>query len=349
MRGDRDNMETRLIKKDKLAGIVGKIAENMTVYAPVKVEDNVLFKQLDRGQAPLIDFANSKNAPKNFFFPHTERMMKYTRTEKGMVFDSVAAGAKEAVLFGVRPCDVHSYVLLDMLFDQEKYRDPFYIDKREKTTIISMACVHPPYTTCFCTSVDGSPTASEGADILLTEIGQEGYLAEFVTPKGEKLLGYFADAPQADEAALAAKKEIAGKAVQEIKSHIPAKAVKPILDVNFENPFWNTIHQKCLACGTCTYLCPTCHCFDISDEVKGKDGIRLRNWDSCMFPLFTKETSGHNPRTSQKERWRQRAMHKFKYYVDNFNAIACVGCGRCVMYCPVNIDIRKIVEDISKL
>lgn len=349
MRGHRENMETRLIKKEKLAGIIGKIAENLPVFAPVKVEDNVLFKQLDKGQAPLIDFANSKNAPKNFFFPHTERMMKYTRREKGMVFDSPAEGAKEAVLFGVRPCDAHSYVLLDMLFDQEKYRDPFYIDRREKTTVISLACVHPPYTTCFCTSVDGSPTASEGADILLTEIGPEGYLAEFITAKGEKLLAYFADAPQADDKTLAAKKEIAAKAAQEIQSHIPAKAIKPILDVSFEHPFWNTIHQKCLGCGTCTFLCPTCHCFDISDEVKGKDGIRLRNWDSCMFWLFTKETSGHNPRPSQKERWRQRAMHKFKYYVDNFNAIACVGCGRCVMYCPVNIDIRKIVEDISKL
>jgi hypothetical protein len=90
----------------------------MPVFAPVKVEDNVLFKQLDKGEAPLTDFANSKNAPKNFFFPHTERMMKYTRTEKGMVFDSVAEGAKEAVLFGVRPCDVNCYVLLDMLFYQ---------------------------------------------------------------------------------------------------------------------------------------------------------------------------------------------------------------------------------------
>jgi ferredoxin len=274
--------------------------------------------------------------------------MKYTRTEQGMVFAGAIEGAKESVLFGVRPCDAHSFVLLDMLFDQEKYRDPFYVDKREKTTVISLACVHPPYTTCFCTSVDGSPTASDGADILLTEIGTD-YLAEFITAKGEKLLKYFADAPKVDDKAQAAKKAIAEKAVQEIKSHIPAKAVKPILDVNFENPFWNTIHQKCLACGTCTYLCPTCHCFDISDEVKGNDGIRLRNWDSCMYPLFTKETSGHNPRPSQKERWRQRAMHKFKYFVDNFNAIACVGCGRCVMYCPVNIDIRKIVEDISKL
>lgn len=341
-------METRLIKKDKLAGIVKKMAEAILVYAPVKVEDNVLFRVLEKGAEPLIDFANSKNAPKNFFFPHTEQLMKYTRTEKGMAFAGEAGQAPEAVLFGVRPCDAHSYVLLDMLFDQEKYKDTFYIDKREKTIVISMACIHPPYTTCFCTSVDGSPVASEGADILLTEIGTD-YLAEFITAKGEKLLSYFAEAPKADEKALVAKQAIAEKASQEIKSHIPAKAVKPILDVNFEHPFWNTIHQKCLACGTCTYLCPTCHCFDISDEVKKNDGIRLRNWDSCMFPLFTKETSGHNPRTSQKERWRQRAMHKFKYFVDNFNAIACVGCGRCVMYCPVNIDIRKIVEDISKL
>jgi sulfhydrogenase subunit beta (sulfur reductase) len=341
-------METRLIKEDKLAGIIAKIAQDMPVFAPGKEEDNVLFRQLGKGQTPLIRFANSKNAPKNFFFPHSEQMMKYTRTENGMAFAGAAEAAKESILFGVRPCDAHSYLLLDMLFDQEKYRDSFYIDKREKTTVISLACVHPPYTTCFCTSVDGSPTAADGADILLTDIG-ENYLAEFITPKGEKLLKYFADAPKADDQALAAKKAVAEKAAREIKSHIPAKAVKPTLDVSFEHPFWNTIHQKCLACGTCTYLCPTCHCFDISDEVKGNDGIRLRNWDSCMFPLFTKETSGHNPRSSQKERWRQRAMHKFKYFVDNFNAIACVGCGRCVMYCPVNIDIRKIVEDISKL
>ena len=341
-------METRLIKEDKLAGIIGKISEDMPVFAPVREEDNVLFKQLEKGQAPLTRFANSKNAPKNFFFPHSEQMMKYTRTENGMVFTGAAVGAKESVLFGVRPCDAHSFVLLDMLFDQEKYRDPFYIDKREKTVVITLACASPPYTTCFCTSVDGSPTSADGADILLTPLGTD-YLAEFITPKGEKLLKYFADAPKADDKAMAAKAAVAEKAAGEIKSHIPAKAVKPILDVNFEHPFWNTIHQKCLACGTCTYLCPTCHCFDISDEVKGNDGIRLRSWDSCMYPLFTKETSGHNPRPSQKERWRQRAMHKFKYFVDNFEAIACVGCGRCVMYCPVNIDIRKIVEDISKL
>jgi ferredoxin len=340
-------MEKRLIKKDQLVGIIRKMAEERLVYAPVRRDDQVLFKALEKGEEPLIEFSNSKNAPKNFFFSHTETMMRYTRTPKGMTFAGKGPEPKEAVLFGTRPCDARSFLLLDMLFDQEKYRDSYYIDRREKTTIISMACAHPPYATCFCTSVGGAPLSSEGSDILITEVGED-FLVESVTEKGAKFLSYFGS-NMPDEKTENRKAEIAKQAESEIKTHIPAKEIKSILDANFEHPFWNTIHQKCLACGTCTFLCPTCHCFDISDEVKGADGVRIRNWDSCMFPLFTLETSGHNPRPTQKERWRQRTMHKFKYYVDNFNAISCVGCGRCVMYCPVNIDIRKIVEDISKL
>ena len=340
-------MEKRLIKKDTLAGIAKKMAGAFLVWAPVKKEDNVLFEPMGKDGEPFFAYLNSKNAPKNVFFPHTETLMKYTRTPKGMVFSSEVNQADQSVLFGVRPCDAHSFVLLDKLFDQEKYKDAYYIEKRKSTTVISLACVKPPYATCFCTSVDGEPVSADGADILLTDIGDD-YLVECITEKGEKLSSYFGDV-KADAAADTKKAEIAVKAKEAITSKIPAHEIKPILDKNFDNSFWSTIHGKCLACGTCTYMCPTCHCFDISDEVKGSDGIRLRSWDSCMFPLFTKETSGHNPRTSQKERWRQRTMHKFKYYVDMFGVISCVGCGRCVMSCPVNIDIRKVVEDISKL
>jgi len=341
-------MEKRLIKKDALSGIINKLSEQMLVCAPVKDEDNVLFKVLEKGMEPFVDYSNTRNAPKNFFFPKTETMMRYMRTERGIELSGEGKGAPEMVLFGVRPCDARSFILLDKVFDQEKYKDPYYIEKREKTTIISLACVHPPYSTCFCTSVGGHPMSEEGADILLTDMGDD-YLAEFITPKGEKLLEKIGDLPAADGSADEKKKELSENAAKEIQSTIPGKEIKPWLDDNFEHPFWDTIHQSCLACGTCTYLCPTCHCFDISDEVKGSDGKRIRTWDSCMYWLFTKETSGHNPRTSQKQRWRQRLMHKFKYFVDNFDAIACVGCGRCVMYCPVNIDIRKIVNDISKL
>ncbi|MDD5722298.1 MAG: 4Fe-4S dicluster domain-containing protein [Syntrophales bacterium] len=341
-------MEKRVIKKDALAGIIKKMAESTLVYAPVREEDNLLFKVLEKGMEPLLDFDNAKNAPKNFFFPQTEVMMRYMRTERGKELSTGEGEIQEAVLFGVRPCDARSFVLLDNLFNDPKYKDPYYIKRREKTTIVSLACVHPPYTTCFCTSVDGHPLSSEGADVCLIDLG-DTYLAECVTPKGEDLLKKMGDLPKADQALEAKKQELSDAAEKEVNGAVPAHAIKAWLDENFENPFWDTIHKSCLACGTCTYLCPTCHCFDITDEVKKEDGRRIRSWDSCMSWLFTVETSGHNPRTSQKERWRQRAMHKFKYFVDNFDAIACVGCGRCVMYCPVNIDIRKIVTDISKL
>ena len=340
-------MEKRLVKKDELLRIVKKVGAEFNVFAPVRVEDNVLFKSLAPGEEPLLTFANTKNAPKGVFFPRTEVMIRYVRTPKGTVLKGVELEARDAVLFGVRPCDARSFVLLDLLFDQDKYKDPYYIAKREKATVVTLACTPVPYTACFCTSVGGGPVDGTGSDVLVTDIG-DAYLVEFLTPKGERLVKYFGEAKATAEAEN--KKETAAKeAIEQIKSVIPAREVKPILDVSFDHPFWDTIHKRCLACGTCTYLCPTCHCFDISDEMKYDDGRRLRNWDSCMFPLFTKETSGHNPRPTQKERWRQRVMHKFKYYVDNFNAVACVGCGRCVMYCPVNIDIRKIVEDISKL
>ncbi|MCX7634949.1 MAG: 4Fe-4S dicluster domain-containing protein [Syntrophales bacterium] len=340
-------MEKRLIDKNALAGIAKRIAEDLTLYAPVVQEDNVLFKTLEKGEEPHLDLANSKNAPKNFFFPRSEVMLRYTRTPKGMELTAEVVAAQEGVLFGVRPCDARSYVLLDMLFDQEKYKDPFYIAKRQRTTIVSLACAKPPYAVCFCTSVGGHPVDGTGADVLITPLDGD-CLVEFLTPKGGDLLKYFGDR-KADAAADERKAAVAAAAEAAITRKIPAAEIKAKIEAHFHSNFWDGIHKKCLACGTCTFLCPTCHCFDISDEVKYDDGRRLRNWDSCMFPLFTKETSGHNPRPTQKERWRQRVMHKFSYYPENFGAIACVGCGRCVMYCPVNIDIRKIVDDANEL
>jgi sulfhydrogenase subunit beta (sulfur reductase) len=341
-------MEKRLIDKAALPGLIGKLFARATVYGPVQEDGYVVFRLLQEGEQPLANYANSRNAPKQFFFPPREELLKYTRSGRDFIPTSEGESTGEAVLFGVRPCDARSFALLDMLFDQEQYRDPHYIARREKTTVITMACVHPPYATCFCTAVDGTPTSGQGADILLTDLGEE-YLAEFLTQKGERLLPHLGDLPTVDAGAEAKQREIAAQAAGEITSVPPAKKIKPILDANFDHKFWDTIHGRCLKCGTCTYLCPTCHCFDISDETKGETGVRIRNWDSCMYPLFTKAASGHNPRPSQKERWRQRVMHKFKYYVDNFGAISCVGCGRCVQLCPVNIDIRKIISDIAEL
>ena len=206
-------MEKRIIRKETLAGIVGELAGKMRVCAPMKAEDEVLFRVLEAGEKPLIEFANAKNAPKNFLFPRTETLLKFTRTGKGMVIAGDQKDEGETLLFGVRPCDARSFTLLDMLFDQEKYRDPYYLDKREKTTVVALGCVRPPYTTCFCTSVGGAPLSSEGVDILLTDLG-EAYLAEFLTSKGEALREAFGGTP-AGEAEEKQKETIATKAAEE--------------------------------------------------------------------------------------------------------------------------------------
>ncbi len=341
-------MEVRLLRKSSLPGLIGKLSVRAKIYGPAREGDDVHFRVLERGETPLLDYPNTRNAPKQFLFPPREELMRYTRLANNLTLTDRQEEVGESLLFGVRPCDARSFVLLDKVFDQERYRDPYYIDRRKKTTVLAVTCVRPPFTTCFCAAVGGSPTSREGADIIFTDVG-DAYLVEFVTAKGERWLPQFSNAPAADEAALARQKDISLETSWEMKSLKPAASIKPVLDRIFEHPFWDTIHSKCLKCGTCTYLCPTCHCFDISDEMKGNDGVRIRNWDSCMYPLFTLATSGHNPRPTQKERWRQRVMHKFRYFVDNFGSVACVGCGRCVMSCPVNIDIRKIISDIAEL
>ena len=111
---------------------------------------------------------------------------------------------------------------------------------------------------------------------------------------------------------------------------------------------WERFSDRCLSCGICTFLCPTCHCFDIQDEMEGFDGRRARMWDTCMFSEYTLHTSGHNPRPTRKERTRNRISHKYSYFPEKFDVIACVGCGRCINYCPVNIDLLDILEDVKK-
>jgi ferredoxin len=342
-------MEQRLLTKEELSALVTRLAGEQRVLAPVRDGDLVVFAPVTDEREAVLDFANTRNAPKGALFPHTETLVKYSRTPKGMEATTEGDEPEDTVIF-VRPCDAQSFVLLDRVFDQEQYRDPYYVGHRERTTVVALACSRPPYAACFCTSVGGDPVPenAEGADVLITDLGDQ-LLAEFLTPKGETLLPRFAGEQPADGSAAERKATVREEARGAIRSQVPAQEVKPILEANFEHPFWAELHRKCLACGTCTYICPTCHCFDISDEVQKDDGIRLRSWDSCMYPLFTMEASGHNPRPSQKERWRQRVMHKFRYIPDNFDLVGCVGCGRCVLNCPVNLDIRKIIRDVSTL
>ena len=233
-------------------------------------------------------------------------------------------------IVGIRPCDAMAFELVRVNFDNPQYRDPWWVQRMESTTLIGFGC-NDPCPSCFCTSVGGGPFGEKGLDGLMVDLG-DGFLVRSLTPKGEALLGKLKGGKEADEGALKKARDLSEAAEKKITSKVQTNRLKE-KEVNplFSAPFWERVAFPCINCGTCTFLCPTCWCFDIQDEVSGKQGDRIRNWDACMFPLFTLHGSGHNPRDKKVQRVRQRFMHKLKYYVDKYgDGVCCVGCGRCV-------------------
>ncbi|MCK4591540.1 MAG: 4Fe-4S dicluster domain-containing protein [Candidatus Latescibacteria bacterium] len=332
-------MTEKILTKDNQKEFLSRLIKDYQVFAPVEKDGNLLFSQIDTPEELAEEYRNTKQPPKELFFPHSEALFRF---RKGQAIEE-SPNEAERVIFGMRPCDAKSLILLDMVFNAEGFKDPYFIARREKTTIISIACAQPQIT-CFCTSCGTSPVSEEGSDILLFDLGAN-YLVKSITPKGQQLIdnlgGLLTDAQKSD---LKKRDELVKTALAKMKSEIPTEGLKEKLEGMFDSPIWEKIHLKCLGCGICTYLCPTCHCFDIVDEAVDSEGKRVRNWDSCMYPQFTIQASGVNPRLSNKERLRQRMMHKFNYSVSNYGQTFCVGCGRCVRNCPVNLDIREIVK-----
>lgn len=318
-------------------------------YGPVE-EDGVLrYKRLD-GKAPVLDITNSPKPPKEVFFPQTEVMFQFERD--GRKFTGMKApelGTDPILLFGIRPCDSSAISILDKLFAWD-YDDPYYLNRRERATIVGLACTQPnmPLSTCFCTSVCGHPAGEDGLDVLLTDIGGK-YLVESYTEKGNRVLelggGVFAEADaQAVQAAENAKK----KADEGITRKFDSEGMDAVLEKTFEKTYWDQFSKRCLGCGICTYLCPTCHCFDISDIIDIRGGRRERTWDSCQNTYYTIHASGHDPRPGKKERQRNRIYHKYMYSRKNLDVDGCVGCGRCIAQCPVDIDIVEVCEGARK-
>lgn len=339
-------MEEKIIDKSEIGPFLDKLKENNQVIAPALRDGEIAFDRIDSADEVVLEFSNTKRVPKDIFFPQEEVMFAYSRTESGTEIKEPILEA-DVVLFGVRPCDARSFLLLDMVFDSDDYKDVYYIKRRAGARTIGLACTSPRQT-CFCTTVGGGPFNHDGMDLLLVDLGDK-YLAEAVTDYGEELIDGFPVATDADKQKRDNVRENAEKSMRPVVADL--EGLKDKLDAMYEADFWDAAwHLKCIGCATCTYLCPTCHCFDIYEEEESdSSGYRLRLWDSCAFSLFTLHTSGHNPRPSTKERTRQRIMHKFNYFVHNYGAFACVGCGRCVQNCPVNLDIRDVLDSIARL
>ncbi len=339
-------MAQGVIKKEDLYRLLSTAAGKKKVYAPIDGVGGIEFAEIHEQKEITLDYSNSKLSPKSIFFPQREVLCTFADD----ALEEVQTPKEALIVFGIRPCDALSLTYLDKVFSDSagRFKDPYYLKRRENAVIISLACKEPR-ATCFCTSVGGSPSGKEGADILVYELADK-LLFESCSDRGQDFMKTASVLfKQAEEDHKTAAKEQAEKA----KDGMPVlnlNGLKERVDKVFEDPLWDEITRNCLGCGACTYLCPTCHCFDITDEENRKgEGYRIRTWDSCQYPLFTLHASGHNPRVNKKQRMRQRIMHKYSYTVDNYGDIFCVGCGRCILYCPVNLDIRDMLNTLNKL
>lgn len=345
-------MADKIFTKDEWIEALRGLKDDYRIFVPVKTDDSHQFQLMESDTEPDFDFQNTRLSPKSLILPQSDRMFEYTlddgQEDAHILKESPKDFSPQAIV-GIRPCDAYACQLVKINFDNPQYRDPWWVQRFESTLFVGLGC-NDPCATCFCTSTGTTPFGQKGLDVLLYDL-DEKILARSLTPKGEEFLGKIDSGKPADQESIDQAEQLAEEASKKITSTVPTDKLKNI-DVNdmFEAEFWDEVAFSCINCGTCTYLCPTCWCFDIQDEVLGKEGDRIRNWDSCMFPLFTLEGSGHNPRSQKVQRVRQRFMHKFKYYIDKYgNGPACVGCGRCVQFCPVNIDIREVAEDMNEV
>lgn len=339
-------MDVRSIAKNQLDKLVAKLRSRRRLVAPVKRNDTLRFDEIGPQDQVVLDYRNTTRAPKAVFFPQVERMLRFARQlDNYAQTEMLDIDATPTVLLGIRPCDVRGFLLMDRVFISEKYVDPYYQARRANTVIISLACDQPRQT-CFCHAVGSGPYDQSGADILMRDAG-DAYLLEAISERGAELLAEM-ELTSADKTHVQMAAGVQARAEASLADMDPVAGIEDWAMSLFDDKVWAEVAEKCLACGACTYACPGCHCFNIEDKVLASGGERLRAWDGCMFPMFTQHASGHNPRPDQGARWRQRTLHKFAYLPQNAGMYGCMGCGRCIICCPVRLDIREVLRRVRE-
>lgn len=325
---------SEIITREALAQLVDEwIGQGRAVVGPVEEQAGYFRFALLSGSAQLKleGFIHPANTAKQYVFPKHEKLYSYLYEGNDISLDDKAPGARPTLLLGCRPCDAAAFPIVDQVMNWD-YHDSQYNERRAAMTVVTLAC-NKWDDQCFCTSVNLGPAAEKGSDVLLFDLGDGSYEARAVTDKGRELL--------------------AGKVRQDSRTApMPAgpeckfdvEQVKLIIKDSFTSEIWQTEGLRCLGCGSCTYTCPTCHCFDIVDEAHATGGCRARNWDACQFRMFSLHASGHNPRGDQPSRQRQRNMHKFSIYPEKFGEVLCTGCGNCFRNCPVNLGVLNIIK-----
>ena len=302
------------------------------------------------GDPSVFAYSVGPQSWKKYFHPAAVPLWSAERCDGTFrILDNKARVEKPYALLGVRACELAAIEIQDRVLLQDKYQDPIYAACRSSAFIVAVQCTRAA-ATCFCASMGTGPRAQTGFDLALTELtGPAGhrFAVEVGSDRGSEVLAELETVPATQEDLRAAEKAVDG-ARQQVRS-VDTTEVKDLLYQNFEHPRWDDVAGRCLACANCTMVCPTCFCTTVEDssDVTADYAERRRYWDSC-FTLNFSYIHGGSIRSSGKARYRQWMTHKLASWIDQFGTSGCVGCGRCITWCPVGIDITEEVRAIRE-
>jgi ferredoxin len=331
----------RAILPDSIDAWLDKLSAQAAVYVPRRRKGgDVALEPLAQGERAR-KYRRLAESPKRILLPQMDDLLRFEGGKPRAVLDTT-----ERILFGLRPCDAAAIAILDEFFGRD-YPDPNYRARRSRMRLIVSACAESEET-CFCGSTDTGPTAVDGFDVQLFDLG-DIHLAVTGTPAGEEMISVggslFADPPPDAQQRM---EEFERKSRQTQKVRLDLGRAQKMIRDHAEPPnFWEKVADRCLICGGCAYLCPTCTCYNIVDRSEGAGkGTRQRLWDTCVLGGFTREASGHNPREAQSLRCGHRYQHKLGGADRAGGRFRCVGCGRCAAACISNVGIIRVVQEL---
>ena len=338
-------MKYAVIKKEDVPRWLEHLKKKARLYAPRKKENRFIFRPVKDVNEVCLEYIPTILPPKKYYFPQKEKLLKFSiepfKTAKAI------AEFEEYILFAVHTCDIAGIQCMDVVF-RDGPEDPNYLNRKDKMSIIGIECLDYCDEYANCASM-ATNVPRGGYDLMLVDIGDK-FILHINSEKGELLikgLTYVKEARDADMEGLERAREAKKKNFkEEFDAHLPE--VYQSFDRSFHSPVWEDVGRRCVACGNCTAVCPTCYCFDVADEVdlSLNEGVRYRLWNSCQMDDFAKVAGGDDFRKGRDSRQRHRYYRKFKYPVDKFNRYFCTGCGRCSRSCMAGISLVETVNSL---
>jgi len=354
-------MKKVLLKKSNVKTLCLAASNDWQVYVPlegigqdvqfVKINDKEKNSSLDKLN---LDYESLVIPPKVIGFPQLDSLFEF---QDGKITETVKPPRKK-LLFGLRACDLKAILFADEFFKRD-FEDIYYLSRSENRLLVLVGCKRPPRD-CFCTSAKTGPFLpapngnGEGEesdfDLQMVDVG-DAYVVEIGSKKGKEFISSYRQFfDEASEQMIAEAEKAKSAAEEAVTCKVDfEKAVKNFCEDKFTKDSYEKIAERCIYCGGCLYVCPTCTCFNVFDEKEADSGKRYRNWDACVLEGYTREASGHNPRQEKWLRTARRYEHKLKYDYLTTGMSGCVGCGRCLSSCPVNIGIVQVIEEAAKI